>query len=121
MSGSKILHVDDEEQVLRTVARYLTGNGYTVISTTSPFIAPIIQSEKPDLIVMDVLMPLLSGDRIISIIRGQDYSAVPVIFFSGMPASELAAFAAKTHPAAYVCKNQGLPALVEKIKLFAPK
>jgi DNA-binding response OmpR family regulator len=118
--AKKILHVDDDEAVLRTVARHLKASGYEVVSTTSPFIAPIIKKEGPDLILMDVDMPLLSGDRIISIIRGNEFSTLPVIYFSGKPATELAVLASKTQPAAFVPKDAGLVDLVRKIMALVP-
>lgn len=116
MPAKKVLHVDDDEPTLRSVARHLMACGFTVISTTSPFIAPIIKTEQPDVIVMDIDMPLLSGDRMISIIRKNDYSTLPVIYFSSKPDHILAAMAAKTQPATFTSKGEGLPALVEKIR-----
>jgi CheY-like chemotaxis protein len=118
MATPKILHVDDDERVLRTVARFLEGAGFTVISTTSPFIAPLIYKERPQVLVMDIDMPLLSGDKIVSIIRGNEFSTLPVVYFSGKSPTELAAFAAKTQPASHVQKDQGLPALVEKLRAY---
>lgn len=112
----KILHVDDDEVVLRTVARFLNGSGCTVHSTTTPFIAPIIQQEKPDIIVIDVDMPLLSGDRIVGVLHGHEFTGIPVIFFSGKPAAELAALTNKHPGSTYVRKESGLPALLEKIR-----
>ena len=112
----KVLHVDDDEPTLRTVARHLEASGFVVFSTTSPFIAPIIQKERPDVIVMDVDMPLLSGDRIVSIIRGNEFSTIPVIYFSGKSEHFLAGIAAKTQPATFTTKEKGLPALVQKIR-----
>lgn len=116
MPAKKVLHVDDDEPTLRTVARHLTACGFVVFSTTSPFIAPIIKAEQPDVIVMDIDMPLLSGDRMVSIIRKNDYSKLPVIYFSSKPDHILAAIAAKTQPATFLSKGKGLPALVETIK-----
>lgn len=117
----KVLHVDDDEPTLRTVARHLQASGFVVSSTTSPFIAPIIQAERPDVIVMDVDMPLLSGDRIVSIIRGNEFSTLPVVYFSGKPDHLLAAMAAKTQPASFTTKEKGLPALVQKIRDFTDR
>jgi CheY-like chemotaxis protein len=114
-AGIKVLHIDDDEPTLRTVARHLEASGFSVISTTSPFIAPIISRERPEIIVMDVDMPLLSGDRIMSIIRGNEFSTLPVIYFSGKPEHLLAEMAAKTQPATFTSKDKGLPALVQKI------
>jgi len=116
VSRKKVLHVDDDEPTLRTVARHLTAAGFTVFSTTSPFIAPIITAERPDVIVMDIDMPLLAGDRIVSIIRGNEFSTLPVIFFSSKSEHILASMAAKSFPATYTAKDKGLPALVLKIR-----
>lgn len=118
MPGKRVLHVDDDELTLRTVAIHLKASGFTVFSTTSPFIAPIIKAERPDVIVMDVEMPLLSGDRIVSIIRGNEFSTLPVIYFSCKPDNVLAVLASKSQPASFTSKNNGLPALVKKIKQF---
>ena len=115
-TGKKVLHVDDDEPTLRTVARHLEAAGFKVVSTSSPFIAPIIKAERPDVIVMDVDMPLLSGDRIMSIIRGNEFSTLPVIYFSSKPDHILADLASKTQPASFISKNKGLPALVQKIR-----
>ncbi len=70
--------------------------------------------------VLHVEMPLLSGDKIVSIIRGNDFSTLPVIYFSGRPSRELAAFAARTQPADYSTKGDGLHVLVEKIRALVP-
>lgn len=115
MSRKKILHVDDDERILRTVARFLEEKGYSVISTVSPFIAPIIQKDRPDLIIMDVDMPLLSGDRIMAILRNHDFIGMPVVFFSGKPVTQLMALTADHPSSSYVTKESGLPALLEKI------
>jgi DNA-binding response OmpR family regulator len=111
----KVLHVDDDEPTLRLVARFLGERGFAVVSCSSPFIAPVITKESPDVIVMDVDMPLLSGDRIVSIIRGNDFSSIPVIYFSSKPAATLALIAEKSAPSSYVQKDSGLAALLEKI------
>ena len=121
MAARKVLHVDDDEPTLRTVARHLEAAGFSVFSTSSPFIAPIIQKERPDVIVMDVDMPLLTGDRIVSIIRGNEFSTLPVVFFSSKPDHHLAAMASKSQPASYSSKSRGLPALVQKIRQFTDK
>ena len=118
MAVKKVLHIDDDEPTLRTVARHLEASGFSVFSTTSPFIAPIIHAQRPDVIVIDVDMPLLSGDRLISIIRGNEFSTLPVIFFSSKPDHLLAAMASKSPPATFTSKSSGLPALVQKIRQF---
>jgi hypothetical protein len=61
---------------------------------------------------------LLSGDRIISIIRSNEFSTLPVIYFSSKPDHILAALASKSQPASFTSKSKGLPALVQKIRQY---
>jgi DNA-binding response OmpR family regulator len=112
---TKVLHVDDDESVLRAAARFLGGKGLAVITTTSPFIAPVVAAERPDVVVMDVDMPLLPGDRIVTIMRTHDLTSTPVIFFSGKPESRLAMITASLPGSSYVTKGAGLGALLAKI------
>jgi len=121
MPVRKVLHVDDDESVLRIVARYLAGKGIEVTSTTSPFIAPIVSAERPDVVVMDLDMPLLAGDKIVSIMRTHDFSTIPVVFFSGKPESRLATIVATLPGSTYVLKSAGLEALLAKITEVAAR
>lgn len=116
----KILHVDDDERALRMTSLHLEKEGFEVVSTTSPFVSHIIQQERPDLILMDVDMPLLTGDKIVSILRSHGYTGVPVIFFSAQPANVLASLAEQLPRSAYVLKDRGLGALVERIRQILP-
>ena len=86
---TKVLHVDDDEHVLRTVARLLQGAGFAVVSTTSPFIAPIIQREKPDVIVMDVRLPDMRGTEAAVILRTDPETRdIPIVFVTASVMAE---------------------------------
>jgi DNA-binding response OmpR family regulator len=58
----RILAVDDEPHILKLVAFSLAQHGYEVIEATDGMSAvEVAEAEQPDLILMDVMMPLLDG------------------------------------------------------------
>lgn len=59
---AKILIVDDEEKIRYIVRRMLEGEGYEVLEAEGgKECLEILKSEKPDLILMDVMMPEMDG------------------------------------------------------------
>lgn len=81
--GSKILVVDDEETVLDLLSYLLTLNGYKVLTASEGIAAVnLILHEKPDLILLDVMMPGYSGFSVYNeIIMAQK---VPFIFVTAL-------------------------------------
>ena len=62
MQNAKILVIDDEENILNLVMAYLKAEGYTVHSATDgPSGLKAAQTLKPDLIVLDIMLPGLNG------------------------------------------------------------
>jgi two-component system, OmpR family, KDP operon response regulator KdpE len=77
MSGT-ILIVDDEPRYLRLMEANLVPEGYQVITATNGQQAVDIAAEKrPDLIFLDVMMPILDGFAACERIR--EFSNVPII------------------------------------------
>lgn len=62
----KILIVDDESLVRRSLQKAFTAHGHTVITAEEGLSGlNLWQKEKPDLVILDVLMPGLTGPEII--------------------------------------------------------
>ncbi len=60
--AKKIMVVDDEEDILFIVKETLSREGFTVVSASSGLEAlKKIKKERPDLILLDVMMPGLDG------------------------------------------------------------
>ncbi len=113
----KILHVDDDEKILRVVAGFLQGKGYQVISTTQPFIAPLIRQENPDLLLMDIGMPLLSGDKLVQVLKSHDIlPGSKILFLSGQSPEAILKVVMQTGVAGFVRKDEGLDRLLAKIR-----
>ncbi|MEG0392055.1 MAG: response regulator transcription factor [Lachnospiraceae bacterium] len=81
MSQDKIMIVDNEMEIIQLMRLYLSREGYQVVWTTdSTKAADLAQSENPDLILLDVVMPGISGIDVCGKIREQ--SDVPIVFVS---------------------------------------
>ncbi len=77
----KILVIDDDENTLWLVSTLLQHNGYQVASTQSPTQGlQMAQSETPDLVLLDVMMPEMDGWEVCKRLR--DSSNVPVLFIT---------------------------------------
>jgi two-component system KDP operon response regulator KdpE len=85
--GNKILVVDDEPAQLRLAEQILTGSGYAVIKAGSGEEGiRLVYEGKPDLVLLDVLMPGIDGWQTCRCIR--EASDVPVIMLTGKRNSE---------------------------------
>jgi two-component system KDP operon response regulator KdpE len=80
-----ILVVDDEPKVLRFIEIGLKLRGFNVLTTTSGQEALVLASrEKPDLMLLDILMPDMDGFEVIKQLRS--FSTIPVIAISASAA-----------------------------------
>ncbi len=83
----KILVVDDEPAQLRLVEQVLCGSGFTVAKAASGEEAiRLVYEGKPDLVILDVVMPGIDGWQTCRCIR--ETSDVPVIMVTGKRNSE---------------------------------
>ena len=82
MNNSRILVVDDEERVRKLVKDYLTMNGHTVIEAANgqEAVELFLEDKKIDLIILDVMMPVMDGYEALRTIR--KYSKVPIIMLT---------------------------------------
>lgn len=82
MSDAKILIVEDDPDISRIVVRHLEGLGYACTAALSGIEGErLIQSESFDLLILDLMLPDLTGERLVASIRSRDTS-VPVIITS---------------------------------------
>lgn len=81
---SKILVVDDWEDVARSVAMVLEGAGYTCrIATSGEEALATAGTWQPDLILLDLRMRGLCGIRVMEVLKNERHLDVPVILMSG--------------------------------------
>ncbi|HEY0752974.1 MAG TPA: response regulator transcription factor [Ktedonobacteraceae bacterium] len=79
--GASILVVDDEREILRALQRSLCAHGYQVVTATSGEAAlTMLAQHRPDLVVLDLLLPGISGLEVCRHVR--TISSLPIIVLS---------------------------------------
>lgn len=81
-----VLAVDDEVDAREFVSTVLKENGYTpILATNGEEALEIIRQQKPDLIILDILMPKQSGINFYRELKTADaLKDIPVIIYSGI-------------------------------------
>jgi len=70
MKNAVILIIDDEQNILNLVTAYLRAEGYTVhTATNGPAGLKATQTLKPDLVVLDVMLPGMDGIEVLTRLR----------------------------------------------------
>ena len=84
MTGKKVLVVDDEIHIVHVVAIKFRNNGYEVLTASDGAQAyELACSEKPDIIVTDYQMPVMTGLELIEKVRETEViKDIPVILLT---------------------------------------
>jgi CheY-like chemotaxis protein len=78
----KILAVDDQQVTLSVIEKLLQTNGFDVVtSTQGTSVARLLESEKPDILVLDIMMPKKDGIENIQELR-QAYPELIIVAIS---------------------------------------
>ena len=117
-AGKTILVVDDEPNIVRTVSDRLKMSGYRVIAAADGQEAiDRALEEKPDLILLDVLMPGLDGHAALERLRQMEETrSVPVIMLTALDQTQHVARASSLGVADYVVKPFDIVSLLQKVK-----
>lgn len=108
---TKILVVDDELDICEVISNYFGRKGYAIITATSAREAlSKVSSEKPDLILLDILMPEIDGIECLRMIRELDKD-VPVVMVTVVDDSKTAKRAIKSGATDYITKPLTFSAL----------
>ena len=83
MKGRTILVVDDDPAITEFLAQALTDEGYTVLNARDWASLELARTEQPQVILLDVLMPVLSGIEVSQRLRADPATAhIPIIAMS---------------------------------------
>lgn len=81
MQEKRVLIVDDEEQIRELLSLYFTPEGFQVVEAANGAEALLkVQETKPDIIILDIMMPVLNGMEVCQQIR--KFSNVPIIMLT---------------------------------------
>ncbi len=113
-----VLLIDDDSNILHAAKRLLERGGIDVAVHEGAFNATnAIVRLQPDLVLMDVNMPFLSGDQLFELF-GKHRAArhVPVVFFSSTDEQSLRALVRNTGALGYIVKSEMGGDLVSQVR-----
>ena len=120
---SKILLVEDEKELAEMYRDKFIEAGFEInLAFTAKEGMQKIKKEKPDLVLLDILLPVENGISFLGKIRKDpEIANVPVVALSNYDESKTKKDAANFGVKAYLLKTDFTPtALVEEIKKYLP-
>jgi len=115
VSAARVLVVDDEPQILRALGANLKARGYTVdLAATGEDALVHASDHAPDLVVLDLGLPGMSGIEVIEGLRG--WTQVPIVVLSARDAERDKIDALDAGADDYVTKPFGMGELLARIR-----
>lgn len=113
-----ILIVDDLPENIRLLSSLLRNKGYQVDAATDGAMAlSMIKKEAPDLILLDIMLPIMDGYQICRLLKTQEETQhIPVIFLSGLDSEFDKTEAFKVGGADYITKPFFIEEVIFRIK-----
>jgi DNA-binding response OmpR family regulator len=118
MKKKKILVVDDEEDILHFLELVLREKGYDVVTAANGHDAlTTAQIEKPDLVLLDIMMPQMDGWEVLKLLRVDDETEhIPVAMLSARTEAKDRVQGLQEGAIDYICKPFSLQELLVKIE-----
>ena len=87
----KVLIVDDDADILRMIEKLLVHRGHEVSACSTPFgVSALVIREQPDVVVLDMMMPGLSGAALAELIGKLQLETTPkMVLWSAMDPDQL--------------------------------
>lgn len=114
LTKKTILVIDDDQAVLLSTKLFLEMEGFDVhVHRGFGGATSLAAQVQPDVILLDVNMPGLSGNRLLDIFKGDDRTKeIPVLFYSSNDEDHLRRMVADHGAAGYISK--GSPAVLRR-------
>ncbi len=119
--SKRILVVDDEELLIKSMNRLLEKQGYQVYTAKNGQDAQILAEEEDfDLVICDIRMPGQNGVETVkaikSIVKSNKNKDIPAIFVTGFADDSIRAEAQRLSPLAYLMKPFDIKELIEVVQ-----
>ena len=124
MAKQKILIVDDSELVLELARDALEEAGYEVFTASKGVEANnyIFSDNKPDLIIFDVMLPVLDGDKKAKFLREKEMGKhIPILLISSKSEEELTRLSAEAGVDGFIHKPFASAEIVASVRKFLAK
>lgn len=118
----KILVVDDSGAVLRNVKGWLEDRYQVILANSGTMAIKYLSMNRPDLVLLDYEMPLISGKQVLEMIRSEsEFSSIPVMFLTSKNDKESIQQVLSLKPEGYILKTTSPEQIVQMINDFFEK
>jgi len=123
MSPKKILVVDDEVDLVKTISFSLERMGYTVlVSHNGEDALSRARKESPDLILLDIMLPKLDGYKVCRLLKFDErYKHIPILMLTAKTQEKDRTLGMETGADEYITKPFDVDELMEKVKSYLNK
>ncbi len=124
ISITKIIYVEDDKDMVELVTTILNKRGFKVIGVTDSTKAlTIIKKEKPTLILLDLMLPVIDGWEIYQKLKkNQETKNIPVVIITAKTETIDKILGLKVAKAdGYICKPFRLQELIESVDSLIPQ
>lgn len=118
----KILVVDDSGAMLRNVKGWLEEYYQVILVNSGTMAIKYLSTNRPDLVLLDYEMPVLSGKQVLEMIRSEnEFSDIPVMFLTGKNDKESIQQVLSLKPEGYILKSTKPEQIVQMINEYFEK
>jgi CheY-like chemotaxis protein len=119
MTAKQILVIDDEGSIRANLLRFLRLEGFQVREAANGALGlASVQAQQPDLVLCDVMMPVMDGFEVLRRLREEPATAaLPFIFLTASVEVDDERFGTPPHTEAHLTKPFNLPELLALIRL----
>jgi len=119
---TRLLIVDDDRMQLEMLTRLLRMEGFEVHTANEAIgVSKLILSVQPDVVLLDVNIPALSGDRLLSLARKHAPAATKFVLFSACDEEQLRSLAVKTQADGWISKSWDQSRIIKKLQQLRPR
>jgi DNA-binding response OmpR family regulator len=119
MDKKKILIIEDEATLQRSLSEFLTAEGFEVLSALDGEEGlDMVKEKNPDLVLLDIILPKKDGYEVLGEIKKDEKTTkIPVVLLTNLEAAEDVQRAFDAGATTYLVKsNYKLEDIVKKIK-----
>lgn len=104
---AKILIIDDSSTITQMLAAFLKKEGHDIITAGEGVTGvKMAQSEKPDVILLDIMLPKLNGFEVCNMLKMDSlYAHIKIIMFTAKASEETRSLSLETGADAYLTKD----------------
>lgn len=115
----QILIVDDDPVMLRSMVNILRNHYRTLVAKSGTAAISLLGTQKPDLILLDYMMPVCDGLQTLQMIRSEEATKdIPIFFLTGVRDAENVKNAMALKPEGYILKTTNPDEILKRIGDF---